>query len=53
MKKKEKNQVEASKGYKPNTQQLAIQDEIPENQLSEKAKNQRNRKNGKQRKFSL
>ena len=43
MKNKEKKQVEATEVLKPNTQKLTIKDAIPENALSEEAKNEFNK----------
>ena len=53
-----KKQVEALEVLKPNTQKLTIKDAIPENTLTEEAKNKLNKikeiqKNSRQRKFSL
>ena len=42
MKNKEKKQVKALQVLKPNTQNLAIKDAIPENTLSEDDKNELN-----------
>ena len=58
MQNKKKKQVEALEILKPITQKLTTKDVIPENTLSEEAKNQLNKikeieKNGRQRKFIL
>ena len=45
MKKKERKQAEALEVLKPNTKQLTIKDAIPENILSEEAKNKPNKIN--------
>ena len=43
MKSREKKQVEASEVLKPITQKLTIKDAIPENTLTEEAKNELNK----------
>ena len=43
MKNKEKKQVEALEVLKPNTQKSTIKDAIPENTLTEEAKNELNK----------
>ena len=43
LKNKEKKQVEALEVLKPNTQKLTIKDAIPENTLTEEAKNHHNK----------
>ena len=57
-KKRRKKQVEALAVVKPNIQKLTTKDAIPENTLTEEAKNELNKikemeKKGRKRKFSL